>query len=42
VAANVGSIAICGMVCSFLTLAGVLYPCRARNGQPVISAFQAV
>ena len=31
VAASVGSIAIGGMVCSSLTLAGVLYPCRARS-----------
>jgi hypothetical protein len=31
VAAKVGSIAFCGMVCSSLTLAGVLYPCRTTN-----------
>jgi hypothetical protein len=31
VAASVGSIAIRGMVCSSLTLAGVLYPCRATS-----------
>ena len=31
VAASVGSIAIGGMVCSSLTLAGVLYPCRATS-----------
>ena len=31
VAASVGSIAIGGIVCSSLTLAGVLYPCRATS-----------
>ena len=30
-AASVGSIAIGGMVCSSLTIAGVLYPCRATS-----------